>query len=65
MCNPNAKNVVEKFKRDGADTYARCRETKTELPDGSVDYSYLYTIRTRYKDAILLAHRRIEERIRI
>ena len=34
-------------------------------PNGAVDYSYLYTIRTRYKDAILLAHRRIEERIRI
>ena len=34
-------------------------------PNGAVDYSYLYTIRTRYKDAILSAHRRIEERIRI
>ena len=34
-------------------------------PNGSVDYSYLYTIRTHYKDAILSARRRIEERIRI
>lgn len=40
MCNPAAKNVVENFKKDGSDMYARCKETKTDLPDGSVDYSY-------------------------
>lgn len=34
-------------------------------PNGTVDYSYLYTIHTRYKDSIMAAHRRIEERIRI
>ena len=41
MCNPDAKNVVEKFKKDGTETYARCHETKMEDPvDGSVSYSY-------------------------
>ena len=34
-------------------------------PNGAVDYSYLYTIRTRYKDSIMAMHRRFEDRIRI
>ena len=33
--------------------------------NGSVDYGYLYTIRTPYKDSIMASHRRIQERIRI
>lgn len=34
-------------------------------PNGKVDYGYLFTIRTRYKDAILAARRRIEGQYRI
>ena len=42
MCNPGAKNVVEKFKKDDNDMYARCKETKVELADGTVDTSYAW-----------------------
>ncbi|MBQ9299687.1 MAG: hypothetical protein IJ214_04175 [Clostridia bacterium] len=34
-------------------------------PNGTADYSYLYTIRSRYKDSIMAMHRRLEDRIRI
>lgn len=34
-------------------------------PNGSVDYSYLYTIRTRYKDSIMAVRQRFESRVRI
>lgn len=34
-------------------------------PNGTKDYSYIYTIHSHYKDSIMAAHRRIEERIRI
>ena len=34
-------------------------------PNGSADYSYLYTIRTRYKDSIMAMHERLGNRIRI
>lgn len=34
-------------------------------PNGKVDYGYLYTIRTPYKDSILSTHRRLRERLRI
>lgn len=42
LCNPGAKNVVEKFKKDDNDMYARCKETKVELADGTVDTSYAW-----------------------
>ena len=34
-------------------------------PNGSVDHSYLYTIRTRYKDSIMAMHERLGNRIGI
>jgi len=33
-------------------------------PNGTVDYAYLYTIRTRYKDSIMAIHERLGDRIR-
>ena len=34
-------------------------------PNGSVDYSYLYTIRVGYKDSIMAMHQRLKDRIRV
>ena len=42
MCNKTAKNVVEKYKHDKNDAYARCRESKQESDDGTVMYSYFW-----------------------
>ncbi len=38
------------------------RRYRTARPNGSVDYTYVYTITTRYKDSIMAIHRRLEER---
>lgn len=40
------------------------RRYRVIRPNGAMDYSYVYTIHSHYKDAILAA-RRLEERIRI
>ena len=39
------------------------RRYRVIRPNGAVDYSYLYTIRSSYKDSIMAMHRRFDDSI--
>ena len=51
---------LEILQDGGKYSFARRRITRA---NGSVDYSYVYTIRSPYKDAVVAAHERFRARI--
>lgn len=41
------------------------RRYRVLRPNGTADYGYVFTIRTRYKDAVMASHRRFENQYRV